>query len=84
MSRINFHMIRDHQMNTYILEGTYQDNNGMDRDVNLKGKSLYHCVKRLLNNDSQFNTSSQTKFRGGHIVADYDVSASVNAIAKYI
>ena len=84
MSRINFHMIRDHQMNTYILEGTYQDNNGLERDVDIQGRNLYQCVKKLLDNDIGFNRSTEGKFMGGTIVPDYDVSSSVNAIAKYI
>lgn len=77
-------MIRDKQMEDYVLRGTYQNHNGLECDVNIQGRNLYQCVKRLLDNDSGFSRNTDSKFMGGTIVPDYDVSASVNAIAKYI
>ena len=64
-------------MEDYILKGTYQDQNGFERGVHIKGSNIYQCVRR-------FSRSTEAKFMGGHIVADYDVSSSVNTIAKYI
>jgi|TARA_R110000787_G_scaffold170297_1_gene282988 hypothetical protein len=71
-------------MEDYILKGTYQDQNGFERGVHIKGSNIYQCVRRLLDNNNEFSRSTEAKFMGGHIVADYDVSSSVNTIAKYI
>ena len=68
---------------SYVLKGSYQSMDGVDQDIHIRGKHLWNCIRKLVDQDCSFAIDpTEVRFMGGHIVPDYDVSDVACTIGK--
>ena len=67
----------------YVLKGSYQSVNGEVRHIDITGKHLWNCIRKLVDQDCSFAIDpTDVRFMGGHIVPDYDVSDAARTIGR--
>lgn len=81
---MNIKMVTRNQVKDpwYHLTGWYEVEMGAGR-VNVYGKSLENCVRKLVAKDPDFG-HTDCELEGGYLVADYDVSDAAMSIARLI
>ena len=79
---MNIKMVTKHQIEDpwYHLTGWYEVEMGAGL-VDVYGKSLEDCVRKLVAKDLDFG-HTDCELEGGYLVADYDVSDAAMSIAK--